>query len=351
MVFDAIHDRGHEQVSYFQDEETGLRAIVAIHDTTLGPGLGGTRILDYETEAAALEDVLRLSGAMTLKAAAADLDLGGAKAVILGDPDELKSEQLLEAYGRAVDCLGGRYITSVDVNSTVEDMDVVKRTTDHVVGTSQGIDAPSAVTAHGVLSGIRACVDHEYGTDVDDVSVVVQGLGKVGASLAAELAARGATVTVSDIDEEAAEAFADEHGVDVVGPEAMYDEPCDVFAPCAVGGIVNDETVDRLQCEIVAGAANNVLAERRHAAALADRGILYAPDYVINAGGLIAVAKELTDGSRSVAMDEAAAIEGRLREMIDRADVEGTTVLEAADAYAIERIEGVDRETPAMPDA
>ncbi|ELY62070.1 Glu/Leu/Phe/Val dehydrogenase [Natronolimnohabitans innermongolicus JCM 12255] len=343
-------DGGHEQVSYFSDTETGLRAIVAVHDTTLGPGLGGTRILDYDTEERALEDVLRLSKAMTYKAAAADLDLGGGKAVIVGDPDEITDEALFEAYGRAVDCLAGRYITSVDVNSGVDDMDVVARTTDHVVGTSDGLGDPSPITAHGVFHGIRACLEAVYGTEtVADREIVVQGLGKVGRTLAADLAARGADVAVSDVDEAAVAAFADEHDAETVPPEAVYDRDCDVFAPCAVGGVVNDETVDRLECDIVAGAANNVLAERRHATALRERGILYAPGYVINAGGLITVAAEHFGGAREDAYEDAAAIGDRLLGLIERADERGTTVLEAADAYAEERLEGAESTTLAQP--
>src|SRR6056297_1568641 len=203
MVFESLVDGEHEQVSYFSDPETGLQTIIAIHDTTLAPGLGGTRILDYDTEADALEDVLRLSGAMTMKAAAADLDLGGAKAVIVGDHEEIKTHDLLKAYGRAVDCLGGRYITSVDVNSSVADMEVIATETDHVVGREDGLGDPSPITATGVLSGLEAAVEYEYGRDsVDGVEVVVQGLGKVGSALASGLIERGASVTVSDVSED-----------------------------------------------------------------------------------------------------------------------------------------------------
>ncbi|WP_049925455.1 Leu/Phe/Val dehydrogenase [Halopiger goleimassiliensis] len=351
MVFGSIADSGHEQVSYFNDPDTGLQAIVAIHDTSLGPGLGGTRVLDYETESAALEDVLRLSRAMTYKAAAADLSLGGGKAVVLlEEPKTGKSEDLLEAYGRAVDCLGGRYVTSVDVNSTVADMDVVARRTDHVVGTSDGLGDPSPITAHGVFCGIRACIEAVYGTDsVADREVVVQGLGKVGRELAVKLLEHGASVTITDLSEDALEAFAADHDVDIVAPDAVYDHPCDVFAPCAVGGVVNDDTVDRLECDIVAGAANNVLAARRHAEALREREILYAPDYVINAGGLITVAEEYRSGTRESALEKTSAIEDRTLELIERADDEGTTVLEAAENYAEERLERAGRETPVPP--
>ncbi|MXV64239.1 leucine dehydrogenase [Natronorubrum sp. JWXQ-INN-674] len=350
MVFDSIGDRDHEQVSHFTDPETGLQAIVAIHDTTLGPSLGGTRMLDYETEQHALEDVLRLSQAMTYKAAAADLPLGGGKAVILGNPDDLKSEALFEAYGRAVDCLGGRYITSVDVNSGVADMDVIARETDHVVGTSNGLGDPSPITAHGVYHGVRACTESVYGTEsTSGREVLIQGLGKVGRSLAEELLADGASVTVTDIDENAVDAFAREHDVETIPSDAVFDQSCDIFAPCAVGGVINDETIPQLDCDIVAGGANNILAERRHATALRDRGILYAPDYVINGGGLITVAKEYLGGTREEAYEEAAAIGDRLLEMIELAEERETTVLEAADAYAREQIEAAERTTPAVP--
>ena len=349
MVFTASDHRDHEQVTYFSDDETGLKSIVSIHDTTLGPSLGGTRILDYGTEDEALKDVLRLSRAMTYKSAAADLALGGGKAVILGDPDEIKSAELMRAYGRAVDCLDGRYITSVDVNSGVDDMDIIQEQTDHVVGTSNGLGDPSPVTAHGVLHGIRACVEYVYGTDtVSDVDVAVQGLGKVGHDLAAGLAERGASVTVTDIDEGAVNSFVDEHDAAAVAPDDIYDVDCDVFAPCAFGGAINDETIPRLQCDVVAGAANNILEnEARHAAMLKDEGILYAPDYVINAGGIITVYHEYIDSTLEAAFEEAEGIEDRLLTMIERAQARDTTVLDAANEYAEERIENEERTTPA----
>ncbi|WP_254768905.1 Leu/Phe/Val dehydrogenase [Salinilacihabitans rarus] len=349
MVHDAMLESGHEQVTHFVDEETGLRAIVAIHDTTLGPALGGTRLLPYETEADALRDVMRLSRAMTYKAAAADLELGGGKAVIVDDPDE-KTEAKFRAYGRMVDRLGGHYITSVDVNTGVAEMDVVAEGTDHVVGTSDGLGDPSPVTARGIFSGIRASVETVYGTDdFDDRTVVVQGVGKVGQNLVGLLREAGATVKVSDVDEAAVESVVAEYGVESVAPEDVYDEPCDVFAPCAVGGVINDETIPRLDCDVVAGGANNVLAERRHAADLHERGILYAPDYVINAGGLITVAKEHEGGTMADAMAEAEAIGDRLLDLIGRAEDHETTVLDAAERYARERIGGADEARVASP--
>ncbi|MFP4627785.1 MAG: Leu/Phe/Val dehydrogenase [Halobacteriales archaeon] len=339
MVFAEMDAHGHEQVTYLMDDATGLRSIVAIHDTTLGPSLGGTRLLPYETEAAALADVLRLSGAMTYKAAAADLELGGGKAVIIADPDD-KTPALLRAYGRGVDWLGGRYITSVDINTGVEDMEHVAAATEHVVGREDGLGDPSPVTATGVHRGMRACAEAVYGDpDLGDRRVVIQGVGKVGRDLARRLADDGAEVVVSDIDEAKVEAFADEHGFDVVAPDGVYDEPADIFAPCAVGGVIDDDTVDRLAVDIVAGGANNVLAERRHAEALAAREVLYAPDYVINAGGLITVATEAVGGTKAEAIEAAERIGDRLLGMIEDAADRGTTVLEAADRYAEARIE------------
>ena len=348
MVFQEVGDRGHEQVSYFSDPETGLETIVAIHDTHLGPSLGGTRIMDYDSEDEALEDVLRLSRAMTYKAAAADLPLGGGKAVVIGDPEAIKTEALLEAYGRAVDCLGGRYITSVDVGSYVPDMDVIARETEHVVGVSDGLGDPSPITARGVRCGIEACVAHAFGEpSLEGVEVLVQGIGKVGSHLVTELLEAGASVSISDVNAEAVEAFASEHDVGVVDPDDVYSTSCDVFAPCAIGGVINDETVPDLECDVVAGAANNILMERRHAAALEERGILYAPDYVINAGGLITVAKEAFGGTREEAFADAERIRERLLQMIEQSAASGSTVLEAAEAYAEDRIEASATTTPA----
>lgn len=346
MVFNADDHRDHEQVTYVSDEQTGLQAIVAVHDTTLGPSLGGTRMLDYETEEAALTDVLRLSGAMTYKAAAADLDLGGGKAVIIGDP-AIKDEELLRAYGRAVDDLGGKYITSVDINTGVEDMDVVSQETEHVVGTSDGLGDPSPITAHGILHAMQACVEHVYGRQtLSETDVAIQGIGKVGSRLAADLAERGAQVTIADPNDGRVEEFVEEHGVNSVPPSEIYDVSCDIFAPCAVGGVINDDTIPRLDCDIVTGAANNMLAdEKRHARALNERGMLYAPDYVANAGGLITVALEHRGGTRDDAFEAAEAIGDRLLRMMEKADDQDITVLEAAEQYVEERMTAADHRT------
>lgn len=338
MVISEMGDYGHEQVTFVSDDGTGLRSIIAIHDTTLGPSLGGTRLRPYESEEAALRDVLRLSQAMTYKAAAADLDLGGGKAVVIANPNE-KTPELMRSYGEAVDWLGGRYITSVDMNTDVDDMEVIAEVTDNVVGREDGLGDPSPVTAEGVFSGIRACVEHVYGSpDLDNRHVVIQGIGKVGRGLATRLVDAGAEVTVSDIDAEKVDRFSSEYDLLVIDPEHVYDEPCDVFAPCAIGGVLNDDTIERLACDVVAGGANNVLESRRHAQALKDRDILYAPDYVINAGGLITVAAEADGGTLEGALADARQIGDRLIEMFEVAEAEDITVVEAADHYAEARL-------------
>lgn len=350
MVLNRMAADGHEHVSYFVDEETGLRAIVAIHDTTLGPSLGGTRMRDYETEADALNDVLRLSRGMTYKAAAADLDLGGGKAVIVGDP-ETKTEEMMAAYGRFVDRLDGEYITSVDMNTGVDDMDVIAEQTDHVVGVSDGLGDPSPVTSTGALSGLKASAEWEYGSpELDGRTVLIQGAGKVGGRLAELLAERGATVKVSDVHEEKVQALVDDHGVEAVPTDDVYSEPCDIFAPCAIGGVINDDTIPQLECDIVAGSANNILRDRRHAEALEEAGILYAPDYVLNAGGLITVAQENKGGTMDDAIEAAEAIGDRLLNFFERAEGREITTLDAAEAYAEERIDEADERTAISAD-
>lgn len=343
MPFDRITEHDYEQVTYFSDAETGLRAIIAIHDTTLGPALGGTRFYDYETEDEGLDDALRLARAMSYKAAAADLDLGGGKAVILGDPDELKTDALLEAYGRTIASLGGRFVTSVDMNTTAADMDVIARETDNVVGTQSGFGDPSSVTATGVRHAIHATVEREFGRRaLDGIEVAVQGLGKVGGALVEQLAERGADVAVTDLSEDRIATFQDKYGVDAVAPDAIYEHSCDLFVPAAIGGVIDDRTIPQLDCAAVVGVANNVLAERRHAEALADRGITYVPDYVANAGGLITVEQEHRGGTIETALDRVEELGDRLETMFARAEAEDTTVLAAAEAYAERRLAGAD---------
>ena len=352
MVLREMRTDGHESVTFVRDEDSGLEAIVAVHDTTLGPALGGTRILDYPSEENALTDVLRLSRSMTYKAAAADLDLGGGKAVIVGDPADIKTDDLFRAYGRAVDNLSGAYITTEDMNTEVEDMDVVAGETEYVVGTNDGLGDPSPVTAHGVFHGIRGCLDWRYDDDsLSDVTVVVQGAGKVGAPLAEMLAEAGATVKIADPSTAAAEQVQErtDGEVHVIDPDGALTEPCDVLAPCAISHLglgeadALRETIPDLACDIVAGSANNTLGDHQEAsefaAQLDGQGILYAPDYVINAGGLILTYHDWIDSTREAAYDDAEDIRERLLSIFQEADDDGVTTLAAANRYAEERFQ------------
>jgi leucine dehydrogenase len=296
-VFEQMRAYGHEQVVFCSEPAVGLRAIIAIHDTTLGPALGGVRMWNYRTEEEALQDVLRLSRAMTYKAALAGLRLGGGKAVILGDPRTEKSEGLFRAFGRFVESLGGRYITAEDVGTTVEDMEWIRQETRYVTGVAGKSGDPSPVTAYGVYCGMKACAQVVYGEDsLAGRTIAVQGAGNVARHLVAHLVREGAAVYVADIFPEKVQRLREELGnaITAVDSEAIYDVECDVFSPNALGGTLNERTIPRLRCRIVAGGANNQLQdEHADALRLHERGILYAPDYVINAGGLINVAAEL----------------------------------------------------------
>jgi leucine dehydrogenase len=292
-IVERMVSRDHEELVFVQDRQAGLRAIVSIHSTVLGPALGGLRMWPYKSEAEAIYDVMRLAEAMTNKAAASGLELGGGKAVIIGDPRTDKTPELFRAMGRAVDKLGGRYITAEDVGTSVEDMTYVGETTRHVTGTSRdggGSGDPSPTTAAGVEESIQACLEAVNGAraSFDGLRVAVQGVGHVGSILCRDLAAKGARLTVCDMNADRAKQVADKYGASVVEPEAIYDVDADVFAPCGLGFVINSETVPRLKCRIVAGAANNQFRDiERDGPMLDKRGILYAPDYVANAGGLI----------------------------------------------------------------
>ncbi|MDQ6650236.1 MAG: valine dehydrogenase [Actinomycetota bacterium] len=339
---------GHEQVSYFTDPASGLRAIVAIYSTTLGPALGGTRFYPYASEDDALTDVLNLSRAMAYKAACAGLDLGGGKAVILGDPAVDKSEALLRAFGRFVQGLGGRYYTACDVGTYVQDMDVVARECRFVTGRSpaHGGSGDSAVlTAYGVFQGMRAAALHRW----DEASLAgrrvgVVGVGKVGFHLVEHLVADGAGVVIGDVDAAAVARCRDAHpAVEVVDPADVHRQPVDVFAPCALGGALNDQSVPELQAGIVCGAANNQLAHPGIEKQLADRDVLYAPDYLVNAGGLIAVADEIEGYSEPRARARAATIFDSTQRVFRLAQAEGVPPAVAADRIAERRMAEVGR--------
>jgi leucine dehydrogenase len=337
----------YEEVVFLHDAPSQLRAIVAIHSTALGPALGGTRFYPFGSEEEALRDVLRLARGMTHKAAVAGLDLGGGKAVIIGDPHRHKSERLLRAYGRFIDSLGGRYITAEDVGTSREDMDMVRRETRWVTGVSKrlgGSGDPSPVTAYGTFLGMRACAEEALRTSsLRDVRVVIQGVGKVGYHLAKHLVEEGAQITVADVDVDAVARAVNDLGVETAEPEKAHAVECEIFAPCALGGVIRDDTLPELKCKVVAGAANNQLERPEHGDALADLGILYAPDFVINAGGLINVADELIGYDRERAMAKVEGIYRTLREVFRLSRVEDLTPAAAANRLAEARIESVGR--------
>ena len=344
-VFEMPEFDGHELVVFGRDPEAGLVAIVAIHSTVLGPAAGGCRMWPYESTSAALSDVLRLSRGMSYKNAMAGLPFGGGKAVIIGDASRDKTARLFEAFGRLVDSLGGRYITAEDVGTTTADMEHVARTTRHVNGLNRrpgeaGGD-PSPKTALGVYLGIKAAVRFQLGrTDLQDVSIAVQGLGGVGYHLCRLLAADGARLRVADIRPEAVERVRDELGAHPVAVETVLFEDVDVVAPCALGAILNARSIPRLKARIVAGAANNQLAEDSDGLALHRAGVLYAPDYVINAGGIISVAREHFGGSSEAQVTaDIEQIPVRLVDIFERARREDRPTNLVADQLARERIE------------
>ena len=283
----------HEQVSFFYDQATGLKAIIAIHNTNLGPALGGCRMWDYVSDEEALYDVLRLSQGMTYKAALAGLPLGGGKSVIMGDPKKIKSEALVKSMGKAVESLGGKYIIAEDVGTSVEDMNQMSEACHYVTGLlkkNEGSGDPSPVTAHGVFVGIKSAVQYRLQREsLAGLKVAVQGLGHVGSHLCQLLHEEGALLFVADIDQEKVSYAVQQFGATAVGLDEIYDVDADIFSPCALGAVINDETIKRLKVKIVAGASNNQLAEVRHGQMLAEHNILYAPDYAINVGGLISV--------------------------------------------------------------
>lgn len=346
-LFDTMSERGHEQVVFFQDRPTGLRAIVAIHSTVLGPALGGLRMWPYVNEEEALRDVLRLSRGMTYKAAVSGLNLGGGKAVVIGDPEQDKSEALFRMLGRFIGSLYNRYITAEDVGTTVDDMDYIFQETDRVVGVHEvhgGSGDPSPFTALGTLKGIEACVERKFGhVDLGRLAFGVQGVGHVGRHLVHLLRQRGARVTVTDINDERVQSVVDEYGAAAVPMQNIYEQEMDVFVPCALGGVINEDTVPRLKCGIVAGSANNQLESEAWGTALEERGILYAPDYAINAGGLINVAIELQGYDKERAHRQVSLIYNNLGRIFDIAERDGIPSWQAADRMAEERIAAVGR--------
>lgn len=342
-TFELLSKHGdHEQVVFCQDKSVGLKAIIAIHNTALGPALGGTRMWNYASEEAALTDVLRLSKGMTYKAAAAGLNLGGGKAVIIGDAKTQKTEGLFRAFGQFVNSLNGRYITAEDVGTGVTDMEHIFMETPWVTGIPKdfgGSGDPSPYTAHGVLMGIKATAKEKLGTDdLKGVRVNVQGLGNVGTNLVRYLIENKAQVVVSDIDAEKVKWHVDTYKVQALAPEQILFAECDILAPCALGAVVNDQSISKLRCKAVAGGANNVLAEARHGDQLRELGILYAPDYVVNAGGLMNVFVELEGYSPERSFEKTRKVYDNVMKVFEIAKRDGIGTHLAADRLAEERI-------------
>ncbi len=338
---------GHEEVLFCHDASVGLKAIIAIHNTALGPALGGTRMWNYKSEDDALIDVLRLSKGMTYKASAAGLNLGGGKAVIIGDPATQKTEGLFRAFGHFVNSLNGKYITAEDVGTGVQDMEYVYMETPWVTGIPKdfgGSGDPSPYTAHGVLMGIKAAAKEKLGADeIKGLRIVVQGLGNVGSNLVKYLTEHGAIVTVADINQKRVSDHVSKFGVKSVSPDQILFEECEILAPCALGAVINDQTIGKLKCRAVAGGANNQLAESRHGDQLRELGILYAPDYVVNAGGLMNVFVELEGYSPDRAFEKTRKVYDNVMQVFQIAKRDNVGTHTAADRLAEERIETIGR--------
>lgn len=376
-IFDLMSDGSHEEVVFCENKAAGLRCIIAIHDTTLGPALGGCRMYPYKSEEEALIDVLRLSKGMTYKAAAAGLNLGGGKAVIIGDPKKDKTEMLFRAYGRFIESLNGRYITAEDAGTSVQDMEYLFMETKYVTGVAPahgGSGDPSPVTAFGLFHGLIASVEQAFdrsfteeemqnltrkaeadadpsdytdryrslkGPSLEGLTVAVQGLGNVGSHLVGHLVDAGAHVLATDIDQEACDKVKAKFNCEIVAPDEIYGVDCDIFSPCAMGAIINDKTIDQLKCKVVCGAANNQLAEARHGSILEEREIVYAPDYVVNAGGLVNVYVEMEGYVRKRALRMASQIYGNTQRVFEIAEKQDILTYVAADRLAEERIEQI----------
>jgi leucine dehydrogenase len=347
MIFETIANTGHEEVVFCHNKDAGLKAIIAIHNTVLGPALGGLRMWPYKSEQEAVNDVLRLSRGMTFKNAVAGLNLGGGKAVIIGDPSKDKSEALFRAFGRFVNSLNGRYITAEDVGIDVNDMEYVFRETDYVTGVHQvhgGSGDPSPFTAYGSLQGVMASLQAKYGNeDVGKYSYAVQGCGHVGGEFIKLLREQGAKVFVTDINKEAVQRCVDELGCEAVGLDEIYDVDADVYSPCALGGTVNEQTIDRIKAKIICGPANNQLATDAIGDELQKRGVLYAPDYAVNAGGVMNVSLEIDGYNRERAMRMMRTIYYNVGRIFEISKTENIPTYRAADRLAEERINAIGK--------
>jgi leucine dehydrogenase len=341
-LFDTLAEMGHEEVVMCSDPSVGYRGILAVHSTTLGPALGGTRVWNYASDEEAITDALRLSRGMTYKNAVAGLPLGGGKSIIIGDNKTRDREKIFRAHGRFVESLGGRYITAEDVGTSTSDMDFVHMETSHVAGLAEKSGDPSPVTAHGVFRAVQASAHQVWGSNsLKGKTVSIQGCGHVGRYLADELHEAGAKLIVSDIDSAKAARVAKVTGAKIVEGDAIFEADADIFSPCALGGIINDATIPKLKVKIVAGGANNQLLEERHGDELARRGILYTPDYVANAGGVINVYGEVAGWDAQRALDKADDIYDTVLKVFDIAESQHIPTYEAADRLAEQRLAAV----------
>jgi leucine dehydrogenase len=347
QIFRSLAQGEHEQVAFWSDRIAGLRSIIAIHDTTLGPAIGGVRMHPYKSEDDALKDVLLLSKSMTYKAAAAGINLGGGQGVIIGDPLKEKNELVLRSFGRFVESLHGRYITAEDVGTTVEDMEVVKYETKYVTGLSQAMGGggdPGPVTAIGLESGLLACAEKVFGKkSLKGLSIAIQGLGNVGMNLAELLFAQKCKLFAADVDEAKVNLAEEKFGATIVASDEIYHVEADIFSPNALGGVINDQTIEKLKVKIVAGAANNQLEKESHGDILHKKGILYAPDFVIGAGGLINVVNELEGYAQDRALKRARGIYDILYRVLERSEKENIATHKAATLLAEERIQQVKK--------
>lgn len=342
-IFSQLELYGHKKVVFCSDPDTGLKAIIAIHDTTLGPALGGTRMWAYKSETEALQDVLRLSKTMTYKSAVAGLNLGGGKAVIIGDSRKDKTEALLRKFGRFVKNLNGEFIAAEDVGTNPKDMEYIRMETQHVTGVPESIGGsgdPAPIAALGVFMGIKACVKELYGNDkLTGRSVIVQGIGHVGENLVKLLRDENAKVYASDINEEQLGKVAKKYGAEAISNNSIFDIDADIYAPCALGATINTQTIAKLKCGIIAGSANNQLAdEQLHGRMLLDKGVLFAPDYVINAGGIINCYSELMGFSKKRTMQLTENIYEATRNVLKLSKAENISTIEAANKIAEKRI-------------
>ncbi|MBW3518030.1 Glu/Leu/Phe/Val dehydrogenase [Flavobacterium sp. NKUCC04_CG] len=348
-VFGQLSFDDHEEIVFCFDKETGLKAIIGVHNTVLGPALGGTRIWNYENEWEALNDVLRLSRGMTYKSAITGLNLGGGKAVIIGDSKKDKTPEMIKKFGEYVNSLGGKYITAEDVGSTTQDMDIIRDVTPYVTGISEsrgGSGNPSPVTAYGVFMGLKAAVKHQFGSDaLQGKRVLVQGIGHVGETLVDYLTKEGAIVQITDINEPKLKEVSDKYGAKIFSGSDLYSADVDIYSPCALGATINDETVNKIKAKVIAGAANNQLAnDKVHGQILKERGISYAPDFLINAGGIINVYGEIVGYGKEEAMKRTENIYHTTLEIFLNAEKHNITTQQAAMKMAQDRIDAKKKE-------